>query len=30
MNCHNCGNPVPFYNYDLTLREYKKYLDEIK
>ena len=30
MNCHNCGNPVPFYNYDLTLKEYKKYLDEIK
>lgn len=30
MNCHNCGNPVPIYNYDLTLKEYKKYLDEIK
>lgn len=30
MNCHNCGNPVPFYNYDLALKDYKKYLDEIK
>lgn len=30
MNCHNCGNPVPFYNYDLTLKDYKKYLNEIK
>lgn len=30
MNCHNCGNPVPFYNADNTLKDYKKYLEEIK
>lgn len=30
VNCHNCGNPVPFYNADNTLKDYKKYLEEIK
>lgn len=30
MNCHNCGNPVPFYNFDNALKDYKKYLEQIK
>ena len=30
MNCHNCGNPVPFYNFDNALEDYKKYLEQVK
>lgn len=30
MNCHNCGNPVPFYNFDNALEDYKKYLEQTK
>lgn len=30
MNCHNCGNPVPFYNFDNALEDYKKYLELTK
>lgn len=30
MNCHNCGNLVPIYNFDNSLEDYKKYLEEIK
>lgn len=30
INCHNCGNPVPFYNFDNTLKDYKKYLEQTK
>ena len=30
MPCPKCNNPVPFYNFDLTLEDYKKYLEKIK
>lgn len=30
MNCYNCGNPVPFYNFDNALEDYKKYLKQLK
>lgn len=30
MNCHNCGNSVPFYNFDNALEDYKKYLEQVK
>jgi len=30
MNCHNCGNPVPFCNFDNALEDYKKYLEQIR
>ncbi len=25
MNCQNCGNPIPFYNFDNALKDYKKF-----
>lgn len=29
MDCHNCGNPVPFYNFDNALKDYKNYLEKL-
>ena len=28
MSCPTCNNPVPFYNFDLKLKDYKKYLED--
>lgn len=30
MTCPKCNNPVPFYNFDITMQDYKKYLEKIK
>lgn len=30
MNCHNCGNPVPLYDFDNVLEDYKKYIEQVK
>lgn len=30
MNCHNCGNPVPIYDFDNELKDYKKYIEQVK
>ena len=30
MPCPKCNNLVPFYNFDMTMQDYKKYLEEIK
>lgn len=30
MPCPKCNNPVPFYNFDTTMQDYKKYLEKIK
>lgn len=30
MPCPKCNNPVPLYNFDMTMQEYKKYLEKIK
>ncbi len=30
MNCPKCNNPVPFYNFDIKMQDYKKYLEQIK
>lgn len=30
MPCPKCNNLVPFYNFDITMQDYKKYLEKIK
>ena len=30
MSCPKCNNPVPFYNFDIKMQDYKKYLEKIK
>ena len=30
MPCPKCDNPVPLYNFDMTMQDYKKYLEKIK
>ena len=30
MQCPKCNNPVPFYNFDTKMTDYKKYLEQIK
>lgn len=30
ISCSNCGNFVPLYNYDVTLKDYKGYLNKTK
>lgn len=30
MPCPKCNTPVPFYNFDLKMQDYKKYLEQIK
>lgn len=30
MPCPKCNNPVPFYNFDIIMQDYKKYLEKIK
>lgn len=30
MQCPKCNNPVPFYNFDIKMQDYKKYLEQIK
>lgn len=30
MNCPKCNNPVPFYNFDIKMQDYKNYLEKIK
>ena len=30
MPCPKCNNPVPFYNFDTTMQDYKKYLENNK
>lgn len=30
MPCPKCNNPVPLYNFDMTMQAYKKYLEKIK
>lgn len=30
MQCPKCNNPVPFYNFDIKMQDYKTYLEKIK
>lgn len=30
MHCPQCNNPVPFYDFDTKMQDYKKYLEQIK